>query len=523
MKIHVNTKEFTHTLKSINWQGKPLEIILENALLVADDEGMRLFRTNLDLYVTINVPGEIQEPGSCLIPVKKVLAVFKNCKGEIPLEFDGNYLKVGNYLLDTMPADDYPQPELENYAAIGTTQGHVLAYAIEKTAPWLDHSGKTSLEHFCLKNGRLVTSESHTLCLAETGIHHDRQLLINKSLTLLDKVDLEGEVQVSISEKYFSLRGENFEAIIRLMDYQYPDFSAVIPTQGYPLKVDAEALVNGLKEAIAYSKALTKEKEIPIHLRWLEDRMEIFGLYGNDNKEFCKPISEMQREFPVSLALNAVRLLTAIKGLRGELTIWHPGDKRLPFVITDGKTFKYLQMPVTPDGCDDNTECKECLSRPKHCHPLPEDTPLQEIPYAPDLNAVPKPSKKARRKGTTKKATKSSKKASSGMELNDKALAELKARADFWEAETLKKEEHIRNLEAELAKLQESYKALLQFQALRPNGKGRYAYIDGRQYLFSQGKILDEDGNEVGHYNRKGGEIKGHHFKLQQEWVAALN
>ncbi len=524
MKIHVNTKEFTHTLKSINWQGKPLEIILENALLVADDEGMRLFRTNLDLYVTINVPGEIQEPGSCLIPVKKVLAVFKNCKGEIPLEFDGNYLKVGNYLLDTMPADDYPQPELENYAAIGTTQGHVLAYAIKKTGPWLDRSGNPTLENFCLHKGQLIACNGHVLCAAETGLQNDQQFPIDGSLALLEKVDLEGTIEVAFSEKFLSLKGDHFEAYIRLNDVEYPNIEAVIPSKGFPFKIQAEALINGLQEAINYAKAIDKQEFrefTPVFLRWVNDQVEIWGKYRN--KTFCKTIVECKTLIAISIPLNAVYFHKGLKALKGEITIWHPGDNRAPVLITDGQTFKYLQMPMLPEN-----NCDNCTGRtddcPAGCLPLPEEMPLQEIPYVPDISDIPKPPKKARRNGTTRKTTKSSKKASSGATIEDKILAEIKARASFWEAEALKKEEHIRNLEAELEKLHESYKTLLQFQALRPNGKGRYAIIDGHQYLFSQGKILNEDGIEVGHYDRKGnGEIKGQSFKIHREYVIAFN
>ena len=508
MRIYIDTKEIAHALKSINWPSKPNEIILENALLVANNQGIQLFRTNLDLYVTINIQGKVQEAGLCLIPIKKALAILKYCKGEILLKFDGECLRIGDYSLDTMPAEEYPlQPSDDDWKAIGTIQGHVLAYAIKTTAPWKDNSGNPALDHFCLKNGQLVTSEGHTLCLVETGLQHEQQLTLNGSLSLLEKVDLEGKIHVAKTEEYLALKGDNFEALVRLMDRQYPNYEAIFPTKGYPLKINAEALRNGLKEAIAYVRAITKrKKEIPIHLQWLEDRMEIRGVYGEDKKkEFRRTIAEHQMQFAVSIVLNAVWFLTAIKNLRGELTIWHPGEKT-GILVTDGKTFKYLQMPMAP-GDDSAIEY----------YLLPEDSPLQEIPYAPDLSAIPKSLKKAKRKGIKRKAAKPSM-------AQEKALAELKARADFWEAEALKKEVYIRNLEAELEKLQESHRALLQFQALRPNGKGRYAVIDGHQYLFSQGKILDEDGSEVGHYDRKGnGEIKGQSFKIQREYVIALN
>ena len=524
MKIYVDAKTFLNTLKSIGkgWKVSSYQEILNYALLVVDDK-IRLSRTNLDIFITLQIPGEVQETGKCLIPVKKTLAILKNRKGEIPLEFDEDYVKVGEFLLDTIPADDYPQPESANYTAIGTTQGHVLAYAIKKTALWLDRSGNTTLENFCLRKGQLIACNGHVLCLAETGLQHDQQFAIDNSLALLEKIDLQGEIQVAVSEKFLSLKGDNFEAYIRLNEVEYPNIEAVVPSKGFPLKVSAEALIDGIKEAINYAKAVEKSSDIiPVFLRWIDDSVEIYGEY-EDKKAFRKTLAECQTSIPLSIFLNGVYLQKALKDLKGEITIWHPADNRTPVLITDRKTFKYLQMPISPgDNCDNCTgRTEEC---PAGCLPFSAEMPLQEIPYSPDLSAIPKPSKKAKRSGATKKVSGPSQKASSEPSIEDKILAELKAKADFWEAEALKKEEHIRNLEAELAKLQESYKALLQFQALRSNGKGRYAFINGHQFLFYQGKILDEDGNEVGHYDRKGnGELKGQSFKIQREYVIALN
>lgn len=518
MKIYIDAKELTYTLKSLNWTGKISMPVLECAFLNADENGITISRTNLDIHLSLKLQGNIQETGQCLVPVKKTLAVLKNCKGEIPLEFDGGeYLKVGDYLLDTMPVDNYPlcpdEDKEESFSNVGDIQGHVLAYAIKKTAPWKSNKLRESLDHFCLKNGQLCASDGRVLLIAETGLKYDQQLTINDSLGLLHKIDLEGDIQVALSEEWLFLKGGNFKAFVRLMEDIYPNFESVMPSKAYPLKVDGQTLIDGLKEAIAYAKAVTKDKDIPIYLQWLENRIEIYGNYG-ENKKFRKVIADYNGQFPVSLKLNAVWLLEAIKDWQGELTIWHSGENK-PILITDGATYKYIQAVIRPEKDGDGEIIDE------NYYPLPEDAPMQEIPYSPDISAVPKPSKKAK-KSTAKKTARSSKKASQGKD-TDKALSELKAKADFWEAEALKKEEHIRNMEVELAKLQEAYRVLLQFQALRPNGKGRYAFIDGRQYLFSQGKILDEDGNEIGHYTRKGGEINGHPFNLQQEWVLALN
>ena len=526
MKIRIDAREFTQIVKSINWPGRYSHAILEHALLVADKDGVHISRTNMDIYATIDIRGEILEPGSCLIPVKKVLAVLKNCRGEIPIEFDGDYLKVGEYQLDTFPAENYPKWPDDGFENIGTIQGHVLAQAIYNCAPWtFREEDDSALQGFCLEDGKLVTSNRHCMFQAEVGLEYDRQLVIHHSLGLLQKINLEGKIQVARSEKRLSLKGGNFEAFVRLLDGKYPPWQAIAPSSGYPLKIDARTLAGGLKEVINYAKAVSDEKQhVPVFLQWLEDHVELYGEFGEGTKVFRKALADINMPFPVSMPLNAVYLLTAVKNWNGEITLWHPGNMKRPFLITDGATFKYLQMPTAPtENCD---ECGDCHDCPEYCHLFPEDAPLQEIPYSPDIGAISKPAPKraVSRKHTVRKVTRPSKKKTSGQEVQEKALAELKAKADFWETEALKKEEHVRNLEAELARLQDTYRALLQFQALRPNGKGRYAYIDGRQYLFSQGKIFNEDGNEVGHYDRKGnGELKGQSFRIQREYVIALN
>ena len=525
MKININAKELTNALKYLNWPGKPLDIILENALLVVDDGSIRVSRNAFDIYVTINLKGEIQEPGSCLVPVKNSLSILKNCEGEILLEFDGdNLLKIGPYTLNILPqAEEYPGQPDGHFEVIGTVHGHVLAQAIKKTTPWLykrNDGFPSSSENFCLESGKLITTNTHCLFQAELGLEYDQQLIIDDSLKLLEKINFEGEIKIAKSEEFLSLKGNNFEAFVRLVDGTYPRWQDVAPTKGYPLKIDANALIKGLKETIDYVRATTKEKKhIPVFLLWLKDRVEICAEFNG--KGIRKTIAENDIPFPLSMPLNAVYLLTAIKDAKGELIIWHPGDMRQPFVITDGKTYKYLQAPIKLEQCG-NHECQQCLTRPEHCHPFPEGVPLQEIPYSPDLTAIPEPTrKKVGSRKRTKKAAKPSKKASSGQE---KALAELRERLNFWENEALRYQKQVNNLLEELEKLQESYKTLMQIQALRPNGKGRYAFINGQQFLFSQGKVFDEDRNVVGYYDQKGnGALKGQSFKIQREYVIALN
>ena len=505
MKITIDAKDFTDALKSINWSGRSAIANLEYAIVEAD-ESIRLSRTNLELYVTQTIPGVVEGSGKCLVPVKKALAVLKNCKGEISLEFDGEYLKIGNFLLDTFPVEDYPQPPEEAGKPVGTVPGHVLMHAIKETAPWKGDFGNPCLDNFCLRKGQLVASDGACLKLVETGLDYEGPVVIDHSLALLQKFNLEGEVRVARSKEWLSLEADGFKATVRLVDCEYPPYWKVTPAEGYPLKVDAAALSDGLKEAIAYAKTIIKGGVIPVYLQWLEDRMEIFGDY--EGKVFRKTIQEHRMPFPVSIPVNAAPLHAAVKKLNGEITIWHPGDFSRPFVITDGAAFMYLQMPLNIDDFKD-------------CARLPEDVSLREIPYSPDPGVIPEPTRK--RTGSRKRRAAGKASRAQAGNVSNTAFAELKARADFWEAEALKKEEHIRNLEAEMEKMREAYRFLLQFQALRPNGKGRYAIIDGHKYLFSQGRILDEDGREVGRYNRSGGEIMGRTFKLQQEWVVSMN
>ncbi|OCC15318.1 DNA polymerase III beta subunit [Dissulfuribacter thermophilus] len=516
MKIYTDAKELSKILKSLDWKmPRYSQAILDYALISCDDQGIHIMRKDLNIFLSHKISGEIEKQGEVLVPVKKVLTVLGTCKEQIPLEYDGDYLRMGNYVLDTVPAhtEDYPKIPEEKFREIGVIKGHALAYAIEKCNPFLGDPDKYTLHHFSFGHyGHMASSDSHRIC--QVPLEIDCQLVVHNTLAYLKKINLEGDLKIAHSDKHIRIKGNNFVAYISLIDGQYPPYKEVIPSKGVPLRVNADDLIATLKEAVAYCKAATKEKDfVPVIIHWLQDGIKVVGNFSSEHR-FEKMLSTAFSQIPVSVPLNVPYLLQALKGLTGEIIIWYAGDDK-PFIITDGVTYRYIQMPVNIEREEKN-----------EYYELPKDTPLQEIPYSPDPSAIPEPTRKkaGSRKRTVKKAAKpSNKKASSEQEAQGKALAELKKRLDFWEAEALKKEEHIRNLEAELAKLQESYRALLQFQALRPNGKGRYAVIDGHQYLFSQGKILDKDGNEVGHYNRKGGEINGQPFKLQQEWVVAMN
>src|SRR5690606_25121253 len=54
--------------------------VLSNILLEADEEGVQLSGTDLDMAVSVRVPADVEEPGALTVPAKK----FQELARELP-------------------------------------------------------------------------------------------------------------------------------------------------------------------------------------------------------------------------------------------------------------------------------------------------------------------------------------------------------------------------------------------------------------------------------------------------------
>jgi DNA polymerase sliding clamp subunit (PCNA homolog) len=145
------------------------------------------------------------------------------------------------------------------------------------------------------------------------GVSFEEELLLSrKSLKVLERLlkDTIGSVEVGKDENFAHVRGENWSLSVRLLEGEYPDYMAVIPTD-YRLNVGLDRAE--FESALKRLSAIASASAFPVKLSFSSEviLMEIsepeFG-EGSDEVQI-ESLSSME---PMDIGFNGKYLLDAL-------------------------------------------------------------------------------------------------------------------------------------------------------------------------------------------------------------------
>jgi DNA polymerase III subunit beta len=227
--------------------------ILSNVLLRAEDGGMRLKATDLDIEVTETIPADVSQPGSTTVPAYVIYDIVRKLPegAQVSLEMTGDtgqmQLRSGRsrFLLQSLPESDFPDlaagelphrftvPAGDLKRLIDKTQ---FAISTEETRYYLngiylhtlDAGGQTVL--------RAVATDGHRLARVELPAPAGSEampgiIVPRKAVAEIQKlVETMGEgvlIELSSAKVRLSLGGVVLTS--KLIDGTFPDYQRVIP------------------------------------------------------------------------------------------------------------------------------------------------------------------------------------------------------------------------------------------------------------------------------------------------------
>ena len=228
--------------------------ILSNVLMRADDNGLRLKATDLDLEIVENVPAEVSQKGATTVPAHTLYDIVRKIAdgAQISLETtgDSNQLQLrsgrSRFALGALPETDFPDISAGELTHKFAVAAPVLQKLIEKTQfaisteetryylngiflHAIDVEGKPMLRAVATDGHRLARSEAPAPSGATgmPGIIVPRKA-VAEILKLID--GSEGDVAVELSAT--KIRVSSGEAVLtsKLIDGTFPDYQRVIPT-----------------------------------------------------------------------------------------------------------------------------------------------------------------------------------------------------------------------------------------------------------------------------------------------------
>jgi DNA polymerase-3 subunit beta len=221
--------------------------VLSNILFDADEDGVWMSGTDLDVGVRVHAPADVKERGSITAPGKKLQEMTRELPDqpvEVQTRADQIELRWGggpsHVKLNGLPADEFPALPAVDFDGGWSTRGTDLQTLIHHTA-----FAVSSEESRPILNGVLWELRPEMMRMVATNGHRLARMSVPASSSSSPSADLivppaalqqvqrlfkgDDDVQVARSGNHLGFKAGGTEVYTRLIDGSYPNYEQVIP------------------------------------------------------------------------------------------------------------------------------------------------------------------------------------------------------------------------------------------------------------------------------------------------------
>src|SRR3990172_3407077 len=295
MKLKIKKEEILKGLQRIQGvvEKKNTMPILSNMLFTADDKGVEIVATDLEIGLRGLYAADVEKPGSVTVSAKKMYEIVRELPDEdiqIRVE-DGNWVKIqsgrSQFKLVGLPKDEYPAlPDVAEEGMI-VIEGETLRDMIKKT---LYSVGENDARYVLnglfvhmspVKNGltiRMVGTDGHRLSLIDRVVdakHKEESMIIPKKAMLelrrlLEEDTPKAELRLGFSKNHALFKRDGLMMVSKLIDGNYPNYLQVVPTQNMKkVTVSREMITHAVRRV----SILSKEKTNAVKLQLEKNRL----------------------------------------------------------------------------------------------------------------------------------------------------------------------------------------------------------------------------------------------------------
>ncbi|UCF57231.1 MAG: DNA polymerase III subunit beta [Deltaproteobacteria bacterium] len=341
--------------------------ILSMILLSAENSGINISATDLEISFQQKVSAEVINPGSITISGRKLFEILKESKrSKIHIkEKENNWVFISDedarFNLACLPPDEYPIfVEPEGVVTVDI-DADILREMINKTiySVTLEEAGfKLSgvfTEKVALKGEtflRMVSTDGHRLSMIDKEIKDVEQLKMNGGVMIPKKGILElsklasegGSIQLGFKQNNCVVRKEDILLVIRLLESKFPDYNAVIPQKSkHYVKINRVSLLDGMKKMIILSNESYRGVKITLN----ENNLELVSI-NPDLGDAQENLEVEYKDERLEVGFNARYFIDVLQAMDSETVELGLIDNSSPCLIEgDGdRGFLGLVMPM---------------------------------------------------------------------------------------------------------------------------------------------------------------------------------
>ena len=339
---------------------------LNHALFDLKKDHLQISATDLEIFVSSNIPCHPIEEGRVAVPAKNIFDIIKECDDdkEISLKLiDSSRLEISsgksNFKLLGMPADSFPhfKTSPKGQLSTGTLKTKEFVKLIQKTEHCIcteeyryaltgiyfesdERDGKTFLKSVATDGHRLSMLEKDEDTLGK--IQLKKPMIIPKKgasefRKLLETTE-EEDFELTCDENLLKATvGEN-KLWIRPIDSEYPDYRRVIP-KDLPSKlfVEKKSLSTGLKRM----SLLVSDRSRVVTFDFQKNKVVL----STQNPDLGEAVDEVKCAFEgksMKTGFNVRFFLDALNNFSAEKMEIQIGEKLQPAVLTSPEDEGYL-------------------------------------------------------------------------------------------------------------------------------------------------------------------------------------
>lgn len=338
----------------------------------ANQRGIMLYATDMDVALNEFFPAEIYEDGEITVPAHTFFDIVRKLPGEtqISMEYSesstSNRLNIitsfCNFTLPVISAEDFPLidiTEVSHKFKINRDEFHRIinktrfAVSTEETRYYLNgiflHAVEVSGESYL----RSAATDGHRLAQVQTQAPKEASdipsiIIPRKTVSeikkLLEEDFSDSEIELEISKSKIKISIANVILISKLIDATYPDYERVIP-KGNNFKLDIK--VKSFVQAIDRVATIASEKSRAIKFILNENKLVISA--NNVDTGFAQEELEVSYDGqPIETGFNAKYLMEVASILEGENASLFFADNSAPTLINDpeDKDAVFVIMPM---------------------------------------------------------------------------------------------------------------------------------------------------------------------------------
>lgn len=258
--------------------------ILNNVLIKVEDKSIQLATTNLEIAVTVQVRGKVDEPGECTLPSRLLADYVGLLTGDrVDLAADGEAATVSSGSSRTkikgLPSSEFPLiPKVSRDSSFRVLVGdfrRAVSRVIFAVSP---NESRPEISGVLLRfspdgpNGTLIfaATDSYRLAEARVALHEggkpagERSVIVPaRTLAEVQRIlssqkdgpDSPATLEISLSDSQILFVYDAVEVVSRTIEGNYPEYRAVIPDKARTFAVlSRDQLVKAVKAAALFSR-----------------------------------------------------------------------------------------------------------------------------------------------------------------------------------------------------------------------------------------------------------------------------